>query len=366
MQKDLNFHLIPLFMTLEIQYLNLQLPDPYKVLEKVGEGGNRFVYRAEATKAGITYPCAVKVANTQRPTKRYVNEDPKDEVRALLEIAHANLERLFDFGELEDGRFWIATEFIDGENLETVVSREGPLKLSEFISTFYQVISAVEYLCRQHFAHRDLTLRNIMRTRDKTITVEETIKDKDFSGWARRSIGLSFDGPLVKITDFQLARKFAELEIEDRPWSRHYLPPFSYREGELMDPTVFDMYALGVCMYRAFTGKYPFDFTGKKTSDVIEFWESKTIDELGELFTQVRGDVRGNYVREDKGGIYGPPVDLKDALIGGFICDLLDRGIQYGGITAWELKDQFVEEILLRYKRDVRELFKKGNAPARS
>lgn len=255
----------------EIGKLNSQLLPEYRLLRRIGTGGNRNVYLAEANKGGLNYQCVIKFKKADK-RKEYVGEDPREEARILMNLRHPNVENLYDFGVFKDGRFWVATEFINGENLESFVIKNGPMRLMDCFCLFSQVISVLKFIHANNLIHRDLTLRNIMICNDKTAKVDYCC--------AELKIFDSLEDELVKVTDFQLIKESSNITNDDNPWTRHYLPPLFYRGERLSSPFVFDLYALGVCIYRAITGEYLVDFTKKRRLDTIDFWKRMEVDDI--------------------------------------------------------------------------------------
>ncbi len=211
------------------------LAERYRIVAQVGRGGMGEVYRAEDLRLGQT------VALKFLPALQGRNPDDlaqlHHEVRIARQISHPNVCRVFDIGD-SDGMPFITMEFIDGENLASLMKRIGRLQPDKAIQLAQQLCAGLAEAHSFGVLHRDLKPANIML---------------DGRGNAR-------------ITDFGLAIMAAEARGEDA-WAGtpSYMSP-EQLSGE--KPTVqSDIYALGLVLYELFTGKdaYP----GASVAEII-------------------------------------------------------------------------------------------------
>ncbi len=199
----------------------------YRIVAQVGRGGMGEVYRAEDLRLGQTV--ALKFLPALRGRNKEDLEQLHHEVRIARQISHPNVCRVFDIGD-SDGVPFITMEFIDGEDLASLMKRIGRLQPDKAIQLAQQLCAGMAEAHSFGVLHRDLKPANIM-----------------------------LDGRgNVRITDFGLAIMAAEARGEDA-WAGtpSYMSP-EQLSGQ--KPTIqSDIYALGLVLYELFTGKdaYP-------------------------------------------------------------------------------------------------------------
>ncbi len=162
------------------------------------------------------------------------------EARASARLNHNNIVAAFDFGEFQN-RFFLAMEFIDGDSLAALLSRDTALEETRVAGIGLQVIAALRHAHRHNVIHLDVKPANIMICKDGT----------------------------VKLADFGLAM------ILDHPGSAeasrkaagtpYYMAPEQVEGGSLDWRT--DQFSLGAGLYEAVTGLKP--FTGKSVPDIL-------------------------------------------------------------------------------------------------
>jgi serine/threonine-protein kinase len=199
----------------------------YRIISLLGEGGMGEVYRADDLKLGQ------KVALKYIP--RRLTDDAEayrricTEVRIGRQLSHPNICRIFDIVEAGGNRF-IAMEFIDGEDLASLLRRIGRLPPDKALALTRDIAHGLAAAHDRGIVHRDLKPANIM---------------VDGEGRAR-------------ITDFGLSalaeRLHAEREIAGTP---AYMAPEQLSGGEVTARA--DLYALGLIAYEIFTGRQMFD-----------------------------------------------------------------------------------------------------------
>jgi len=206
----------------------------YRVLRKLGEGGMGAVYAGEQPTIGKGV--AIKVLaprNASDPdlVRRFV-----EEARAANRIHHPHIIDIFSFGQLPDGRHYFVMELLDGESLAEAMDQQH-LQPSELRRLLCQICHALEASHRAGIVHRDLKPENI---------------------WvARPPHGDSY----VKLLDFGIAKLLDPTQIHlTQTGALMGTPLFMSPEQCLGRPVDAhtDIYALGVLLYRIFTGQYPF------------------------------------------------------------------------------------------------------------
>ena len=212
------------------------LADRYRIVSPLGKGGMGEVYRAEDLKLGQTVALKFlprSLAQTEHALERF-----RREVRLARQVSHPNVCRVFDVGEISgvgsggktSGHTFLTMEFVDGEDLASLMRRIGRLPPDKGVEIARQVCAGLAAAHEHGIIHRDLKPANIM-----------------LDGRGR-----------VRITDFGLASVAAETEGEEaRAGTPAYMSPEQFAGGEVSPKS--DLYSLGLVLYEIFTGKRPFD-----------------------------------------------------------------------------------------------------------
>jgi serine/threonine-protein kinase len=193
----------------------------YRIANLVGRGGMGDVYRADDLRVG--QPVALKFLSYQsaahtRRIERFVRE-----VRLARQIAHPNVCRVFDIGEC-DGRPYLSMEFIQGEDLDCLLKRVGPLPRDKALDVAHQLCAGLAAAHERGVLHLDLKPANVM---------------------------IDARGRAV-ITDFGVARATEEQATITIAGTPGYMAPEQLAGGPLTVQT--DLYALGLIVREIFTG----------------------------------------------------------------------------------------------------------------
>ena len=202
------------------------LGDRYRIISKLGAGGMGEVYRATDLRLG--QPVALKFLPEEMAS------DPKalarfhTEVRIARQVAHPNVCRVYDIGEVE-GIPYLSMEYVDGEDLNSLLRRIGRLPRDKALEISRKLCAGLAAAHNKGVLHRDLKPGNIM-----------------------------IDGRgQVLITDFGLAGLMGQIDgAEARNGTPGYMAPEQLSGKEVSAQS--DIYALGVVLYEMFTGKRPF------------------------------------------------------------------------------------------------------------
>jgi serine/threonine protein kinase len=228
--------------------LGMQVGD-YRVEEKIGAGGMGTVYRAVHSTNGKVV--AIKVlsgvhARDANSVRRFILE-----IRAVNEIHHPNLVDIFSFGQLTDGRYYYVMEFLEGCSLGALMRARGRLRPEEVLEVFLDVLRALEAAHRKGIVHRDLKPDNVFLV---DVRAGRPLKAKllDF-GLAKL---VQDPAPAVPLTAAGMA-----------VGTPQYMAPEQCKARKVDGRA--DLYALGVMLYEAVTGRLPCD--GKST---LEIWEA--------------------------------------------------------------------------------------------
>ena len=216
----------------------------YRITRKIGEGGMATVYEAVHTK--LDKKVAIKVLNPSYSSNPQVQKRFEREARLMASLEHENITRITDFEE-QPGQLCIVMELLGGEDLSSKIRREGPLKDSDAMRIFSQVLKALSY-AHQHpdiVAHRDIKPSNIF------ILPDGKVKILDFG--IAKIVGEGLDGTR---TGLMLGTPL-------------YMSPEQVRTEKNIDHRT-DIYSLGVTMYFALTGAPPYDDT---TDSLVAIWD---------------------------------------------------------------------------------------------
>jgi serine/threonine protein kinase len=140
----------------------------YRILEKLGAGGMGEVYLAEDTILGRRVALKLLPAEHTRDPERLRRF--RLEAKAASALNHPNILTVHELGEA-DGRQFIATEFVEGETLRTILSRDRQMTAAQSIDLAVQTASALAAAHDAGIVHRDLKPENIMIRRDGYVKV---------------------------------------------------------------------------------------------------------------------------------------------------------------------------------------------------
>src|SRR5262245_40320462 len=204
----------------------------YRLVAPLGRGGMGEVYRADDIKLGQT------VALKFLP--RALERDPErltlllGEVRLARQVSHPNVCRVWDAGESE-GLHFIAMEYVDGEDLGSLLRRIGRLPEDRAVQVAREMCAGLAAVHDQGLLHRDLKPSNVM-----------------LDGRGR-----------VRITDFGLAALPESIVGADaRSGTPAYMAP-EQRTGQVSVRS--DIYSLGLVLYEVLTGHRPFEGSAPST-----------------------------------------------------------------------------------------------------
>src|SRR5512144_841434 len=131
----------------------------YRMLSLLGRGGMGEVYRADDLKLG--QPVALKFLPRDIDANRGRLQRFLDEVRTARQVSHANVCRIYDAGET-DGQHFLSMEYIDGEDLASLLRRIGHLPKDKAIQIARQLCAGLAASHEIGVLHRDLKPANIM------------------------------------------------------------------------------------------------------------------------------------------------------------------------------------------------------------
>ena len=209
--------------------INRLLGNRYEILEKIGEGGMAYVYKARCRL--LNRIVAIKMLKPEFGKDEEFIEKFKNEAQSAASLNQQNIINIYDVGQDEDISY-IVMEYVDGENLKDLIHKKGAIDQELMVSISRQIALALEEAHSKKIVHRDIKSQNIMLTKNN----------------------------MVKVADFGIAKAVSSSTITavgSIMGSVHYFSPEQARGGYVDERS--DIYSLGIVMYEMITGKLPFE-----------------------------------------------------------------------------------------------------------
>lgn len=201
----------------------------YEVESVVGAGGLGILYRARQLR--LDRPVALKLVEPAVAQHPVVRERLRREARAVAALDHPNVVPLYEAGE-QDGTVFIATRWVDGVELGTLLHRDGPLVPERAARIAAQIAAALAVAHERGLIHRDVKPSNVI------LTAQDHVYLTDF-GLAKRAeteAGLTAADQVLGTVDY-----VAPEQIEGSPPDARS-----------------DMYSLGCVLYEMLAAEPPF------------------------------------------------------------------------------------------------------------
>jgi len=218
---------------------------PYRLQERIGQGGMSVVYRAERTDGAFDQTVALKLLPAHFETEQRVARF-RAERQILARLTHPHIARLLDGGMSTEGHPYLAMAYVEGQPL-TIHARKANLSIERRLELLCDVLGALQYAHQNLIVHRDIKPDNIL------VTPEGTVKLLDF-GIAK----------LLDQTDVPFTLPLTR--TGQRLMTPEYAAPEQVTGGTVTTAT--DVYQVGVLAYELLTGVRPFDLQGKTPSQI--------------------------------------------------------------------------------------------------
>ncbi len=227
-------------------YVGKLIDDRYLVKGLIGRGGMGAVYRVE--QIHLRKDMAIKLLHENLVARKQLVSRFTREARAISRLSSVHTVMVYDFGRWGEV-FYLVMELLEGEPLDAMLERAGPLDPERAITILLQMCDSLQEAHDHGIVHRDLKPENVMLLRDGP--------HPDF----------------VKILDFGLAK----VENVDDPYTIHsqkdifgtpfYMSPEQIRAGDVDGRS--DIYAVGALAFRMLTSKHVFGHE-RSTFDILK------------------------------------------------------------------------------------------------
>jgi len=207
------------------------------IFKEIGRGGMGMVYLAREEIGGRQ--AAIKVLAAELSQDPGFRQRFQREMEILATLSHPGIVKFYESGH-ENGVYFYAMEYVDGQSLDDILQKQGRLPWLEVLDLAQQVAPALRHVHDHGVIHRDIKPSNLLRTPDGQI----------------------------KVTDFGIAKMFAATHLTATGGvvgTAEYLSP--EQAGGKTVGKRSDLYSLGVVMYHLVVGKPPFD--GKTMVDLL-------------------------------------------------------------------------------------------------
>ena len=205
----------------------------YEVKEILGAGGMGVVYRAFDRE--LQEPIAIKTLKPEAMAGGTVALDRfKQEIRLARRIAHRNVVRTYDLGEV-NGMYYLTMEYVEGTSLKQLIASRGRLPVAVTLTVGKQLCRALEVAHAEGIIHRDIKPQNIV------VDPSGFLKVMDF-GIARlanppKGKGLTEAGLSIGTPEYMSPEQLSGADLDPRS----------------------DLYSAGVVLFECLTGRVPFE-----------------------------------------------------------------------------------------------------------
>jgi len=236
----------------------------YAVKGILGQGGMGVVF--QATQTSMNRDVALKMLHPTLSSTPQFAERFRREAEVVSRLKHPSIISIFDFGQTPQGAFYYTMELLEGENLKSLVKRDGPMSVTRAVNIIEQVGEALAYAHSQGILHRDMKPHNVMCAR---FHGRDHVKVLDFG--------------LVKMVDEEGGDEDHHLTTTGQILGTPaYMSP-EQAGGDPLDARS-DLYSLGVVLYYLLAGSTPF-----KASSAHKLLQQAMMNEVPSVATRRKG-----------------------------------------------------------------------------
>jgi eukaryotic-like serine/threonine-protein kinase len=223
--------------------LGTKVAGRFTVLSKIGAGSMGAVYRARQEAVGRDV--AIKIVRPERAYDAETKARFEREARATSQLVSPHTVTVFDFGEAEDGSWFLAMELLAGETLGDRLRRIGRLSIPESVRIAREALKSLAEAHAKGIVHRDLKPDNLFL---QELPGEAGVPPTE----------------IVKVLDFGIAKLVRDEKRVDQLETQagtvfgtpRYMSP-EQAQGTTLDNRS-DLYSLGVILYQMLSGRAPF------------------------------------------------------------------------------------------------------------
>ena len=202
----------------------------YRITRHIGSGGSSHVFSAEHVRLGKAF--AVKLLRTELDSSRRAAQRFRREAKAIARLKSEHIVSVIDCGELEDQTPYLVMELLEGEDLRSLLKREGSLPAGRAVEIVIEACRGLTVVHEAGLVHRDLKPENLFIT--------------------RRASGEDW----CKVLDFGVAKMEASLSTAQGAiiGTVRYMAPEQLSDVAAVGPAT-DVYALGAVLYECLSGR---------------------------------------------------------------------------------------------------------------
>jgi serine/threonine protein kinase len=203
----------------------------YVVLEKIGAGGMGQVFKAQHKRMKRVVALKVlppQATASQKNVKRFFQE-----VEVAAKLSHPNIVTAYDAGEAH-GLYYLVMEYVDGKDLSTHVSQNGPLTVEQATNCLLQSARGLAYAHEQGVVHRDIKPSNLLLNREGVLKILDMGLARDEMTEMRE---LTESGQMMGTVEYMAPEQATNARSAD------------FRS---------DVYSLGCTLYRVLVGRPPY------------------------------------------------------------------------------------------------------------
>lgn len=216
----------------------------YQIESIIASGGMARVYRGTHMRTGSAV--AVKLIDPELSRDPAMKSRCLDEARAMMGIKSSHVVQASDVGELPNGQIYLVMEYLEGEDLDKLITREGPIPWPRAAAMAIQICTGLAGAHKLGIIHRDVKPQNCVKIEVDGNPDHIKLIDFGITKKAGGDTGLTKDGFILGTPE--------------------YMAP-EFGSGAKASQSS-DIYALGVTLYKLLTGHVP--FKGKTGLETLE------------------------------------------------------------------------------------------------